>query len=124
MRAILIIAGFILVGATAWVGRGLYDEIFMMEGRFHVISLADKDHDVVLDFPSGKRVELELAKGATTDFQLLNTGEGSITITVDGKKRDEVGYVTSINGTIVLTIAADDTGFSQIWSTPQGLKAD
>ena len=54
-------------------------------------------------------------KSGSVDFMITNTGEGSITVIIDGKVRDQVGYVTSMNSIVVLTIGEDHTGYSKIF---------
>ena len=124
---LFIIASLILGGLCAWILRREYDKIFMMEGHFHVMSTAKQDHDVVLEFPSGKEVSFNLKKSGLFDFKQSDTGEGSITVSIDGEVRDQVGYVTSMNGIVVLVIGDGKTETSQIFpslSTKQGAAAD
>ncbi len=104
-----------LSGGISWIARGKYDHYFMMEGAFHVINHGKGTHEVLLRFPSGKTKKFNLGAGATTHFRLKETGEGSIEVTLDGKARDEVGYVTSMNGIVVLVIGEKTTNFSQIF---------
>lgn len=99
----------------------------MMEGHFHIMSNAKLDHKVGLNFPSGKHLIFNLKKGGSVDFKLPDTGEGSITISIDGVVRDHVGYVTSMNSIVVLVIGEEQTEFSQIFpslSTEQNTAAD
>lgn len=99
----------------AWVLRGEFDKHYMMEGHFHIISTASQNYDVVLKFPSGEYVSFYLTSGGTYDFKQTNTSEGSITVAINGKDRDEIGYVTSLNSIVVLTVGDKETGFSQIF---------
>lgn len=116
VKIIVITIISLLIGSiSAWILRGEYDKHFMMEGYFHVISNAKKDHNIVLQFPSGKEKSFLLKKGTSIDFKLRGTGEGSISIFIDGKIRDKVGYVTSMNSAIVLVINDTATHFSQIF---------
>lgn len=116
-------ASLLIGGVCAWILRGEYDKHFMMEGHFHVVSNAKQDHEVVLEFPSGKQVDFNLKKGSSFRFKQLDTGDGSVAVSIDGKVRDQVGYVTSKNSIVVLVIGDQETGFSQIFpslSTEQG----
>lgn len=106
---------FLLGGSAAWVARGEYDKYFMLEGRFHVVSHANQDYQVILEFPSGKDVEFELKQNGTFDFVMPETGEGAILVIIDGDVHDSIGYVTSTNSLIVLTISDNQTTFSQIF---------
>ena len=128
VRTVFLSGVLVLIGgAFAWFARGEYDKHFMMEGHFHIVSRADQDHEVVLKFPSGKQVDFNLKKNGSVDFVITDTGEGSITVIVDGRVRDQVGYVTSMNSIVVLIIDEDHTGFSQIFPslyTEQGAAAD
>lgn len=104
-----------LSGVSAWVIRGEYDRHFMMEGTFHVVNHSSKAHQILLTFPSGTTKRFRLGPGAVTDFKLTETGEGSITVSLDGEFRDAAGYVTSMNSIVVLVIGEETTGFSQIF---------
>ena len=112
---ILFTAAALLSGVSAWVIRGEYDRHSMMEGAFHVVSHSSTAHEVLLRFPSGKTKKFKLGPGAATDFRLMETGEGSITVSLNGESRDRVGYVTSMNSIVVLVIGEETTGFSQIF---------
>jgi hypothetical protein len=125
--ALIIIAPLLFGGFCAWMLRGEYDKHFMMEGHFHIVSNAKLDHKVDLNFPSGKHLGFNLKKGGSFDFKLPDTGEGSITISIDGMVRDHVGYVTSMNSIVVLVIGEEQTEFFQIFpslSTEQSAAAD
>jgi hypothetical protein len=113
--ALIIIGALFIGGLCSWVLRGEYDQHFMMEGHFHIVSNAQQDHDITITFPSEERIHFTLRKGGSFDFRQLNTGEGSVTISIDGKRRDHVGYVTSMNGIVVLVIGDTQTQFSQIF---------
>ena len=41
------------------------------------------------------------------------TGEGSIDVTIDGTGKDDVGYLTTMNGMVILTVAENSIIFSQ-----------
>lgn len=118
MKTGLIIIGSLLIGGLCtWMLRGEYDRSFMMEGHFHIVGNAKLDHHVDLHFPSGKHMSFNLKKGGSVDFKLPDTGEGSITVSIDGVVRDHVGYVTSMNGIVILVIGEEQTIFSQIFSS-------
>lgn len=112
---VLGIACFLAGLVLAWLVRGLYDAHFMMDGHFHVISQAERDYNVTLEFPSGKEISFLLNKYSAVDFMLTGTGEGSIIVKLDGNIRDRVGYVTSMNSLVILTIGDKHTGFSQVF---------
>lgn len=115
-KKILLLTACFLTGAVlAWLVRGLVDAHHLMDGHFHVISYTNKDHHVTLEFPSGKQVSFLLKKRAAVDFLLTGTGEGSIIVSIDGTIRDRVGYVTSMNSLVILTIGEQQTGFSQVF---------
>lgn len=109
---LLIIA---LGGVAGWFVRGEYDELFMHEGVFHVVNLSNQNLDVTLEFPSGHQENMSLRANGSTDFVLHNTGEGSISVTVDQNKLGDVGYVTSMNNITVLAISPKEAVFSQIF---------
>ncbi|NES85804.1 MAG: hypothetical protein F6K10_32890 [Moorea sp. SIO2B7] len=111
----LMLISFVTGSLLSWVIRGMYDQNFMMEGYFHVVSNAKQDREIALRFPSGKQVDFTLKKGSSFDFKLSNTGEGSIAIVIDGTLREQVGYVTSMNSMVVLVIGNEQTHFSQVF---------
>jgi hypothetical protein len=113
--ALTIIGALFIGGLCSWILRGEYDQHFMMEGHFHIVSNAQQDHDITIIFPSEKQIHFTLKQGGTFDFRQLNTGEGSVAISIDGKLRDQVGYVTSMNSIVVLVIGDTQTQFSQIF---------
>ena len=92
-----------------------------MEGHFHVTNHSDKNVDVELQFPSGAKVDRELQGSGSVDFRINNTGEGSIKVLVNGKVIDSVGYVTSMNSIVILSVSETRVGFSQIFP---GLKTE
>ena len=106
--------------AAAWYARGAYDQYFMIEVRFHVIYLSQLGHEINLEIPSGKKKNFRLKPDGVFDFVVSDTGEGSIKVTIDGNSREPVGYVTSMNSIIVLTINEDYIGFSQIFPSLPG----
>jgi hypothetical protein len=114
---LLFVAYPLLIGVGAWLLRGEYDRHFMIDGFFHVVNGSDQDRDVALEFPSGAKARFQLLKKGFMDLEVPVTGEGSIGVSVDGKPRDRVGYVTSMNGAVVLVIGAERTTFSQILLT-------
>lgn len=105
----------LLVCLAAWIARGVFDEIFMMNGHIHVINHSQDDVRITLEFPSGERREIDLKKNGSTDLEVSNTGEGSITVLAGDKITDRVGYVTSLNRPIILCISEEDVSFSQIY---------
>ncbi|GAA4355824.1 hypothetical protein [Kangiella marina] len=110
-----IFISFIVGCLCAWLLRGEIDKQFMMEGHFHIVSTASQNFDVVLKFPSGEYESFDLKSGGTYRFKQTDTGEGSITVVINGVGREQVGYVTSLNSIIVLTVGDNETGFSQIF---------
>ncbi|MEH2256972.1 hypothetical protein [Nostoc sp.] len=125
--ALFIVISVLVSGFFAWIARGEYDKHFMMDGYFHVVSNANQDHEVILGFPSQKQINFSLKKGGSLDFKLDDTGEGSITVSIDGKVRDQIGYVTSMNNIMLLVVGDEQTEFSQIFPslvTEQGITAN
>jgi len=109
----LVILFPIFVAAT-WFGRGLYDKLFMLEGQVVVVNATAEDHTVRLVFPAGEEMEVDLKAGVSSRSVVGKTGEGAVDVTIDGTPRDEVGYVTSMNGLIILTIDEDRVIFSRV----------
>ena len=102
----------IFVAAT-WLGRGLYDKLFMLEGQVFVVNATAEDHTIKLTFPLGEELEVDLKAGDSSRSVIGKTGEGSIDVTIDGTGKDDVGYLTTKNGMMILTIAEDSVIFSQ-----------
>jgi len=99
--------------ATTWLGRGLYDKLFMLEGQLFVVNATAEDHMITLTFPLGEEVKIDLNAGDSSRFVIGKTGEGSIYVTIDGVAKGDVGYLTSMNGMVIITIAEDSVIFSQ-----------
>lgn len=110
--AFLLLVSFFVGGGMAWFIRGKYDQIFLIEGHFHVVSASSQDHEVILQFPSGKKLDFTLTREGSFNFVVQETGEGSITVIVDDKMPIQVGYVTSLNGLVILVIDEDKTVYS------------
>lgn len=108
---------FVIIAVTgsSWILRGFYDRIFMYEGHFHITSTASEDYDIELYFPSGQSYSFDLPSLGSHTFVMTETGEGSIQVVVDGKVREKVGYVTSINEICVLSIGDRVVVFSQLF---------
>lgn len=112
---LLKIALILIICVLAWIARGVYDQHFMLEGYYHVVGSSKKDQKIILGFPSGQKVKFELKKQGVFDFKLKETGEGSISVSVNGAMREKVGYVTSMNSMIVLVIGDKEVSFTQIF---------
>ena len=79
-----------------------------------VVNATAVDHTIRFAFPAGEVMEVDLEAGNSFRFGVDETGEGSIGVTIDGARREDVGYVTSMNGMVVLTIDEDRVIFSQV----------
>jgi len=99
---------------TTWFGRGIYDRLFMMEGRILVVNSTGAPHKIQVAFPSGKSLNFDLASGATSEARVEETGEGSVRVVVDGTRSEDIGYVTSRNSIVVLTVSDSKIVFSQM----------
>ena len=111
----LVLIVFLFVASVgAWITRGFYDRIFMMEGCIHIVSNLPEDQTIELIFPSSETRSVSLTRYGAKTIRVRKTGEGSIAVTRSGETSD-VGYVTSKNGIIVLHINPDRVGFSQIF---------
>ena len=99
---------------AAGLGRGFYDRMFMLEGQVVVVNASNDERAIRIAFPAGEKMEVTLKAGGSSRFVVGKTGEGSVAVSVDGVRKDEVGYVTSRNGMIMITVADDRVVFSQI----------
>lgn len=109
---LLLLAGTVTV---TWWARGKFDETFLYEGHLHLVNPSPNPIQVEVEFPSGKRLEIELPGYGAKDFKVGQTGEGSIGVTVNGTPLEPVGYVTSHNNPMVLLVGDDRAGFSQLF---------
>ena len=82
-------------------------------GRKGVVNATAEDHTIKLTFPLGEELEVDLKAGDSSRSVIGKTGEGSIDVTIDGTGKDDVGYLTTKNGMMILTIAEDSVIFSQ-----------
>ena len=57
-----------IAAATAWFGRGTYDEFQMDEGVFHVVNADATSRTIELVFPSGERRRSVIDAGQAVDF--------------------------------------------------------
>jgi hypothetical protein len=103
-----------IVIAATWIGRGCYDRLFILEGQVVVVNATTEDHTIGLAFPSGEKIDIDLKAGASARSMIGKTGEGSLSLTIDGSRRSEEGYLTSMNGMTILTINDDRVIFSQV----------
>jgi len=102
-----------IAAATAWFGRGTYDEFQMDEGLFHVVNADATSRTIELVFPSGESRKAVVEAGQAVDFEVKDTGEGAVTVTRDGEVVGVVGYVTSHNDFSVVVVQVDDVLITQ-----------
>ncbi|MGK0217572.1 MAG: hypothetical protein ACI9HE_001050 [Planctomycetota bacterium] len=102
------------VGAGAWVARGIYDEVLLDEGVFHVVNACDEKRAIELIFPSAERRSAVLLAGQAVDFRVANTGEGAVTVMAGGEQVGSIGYVTSHNSLAVIVLKPEGALFSQV----------
>ena len=103
----------VLAAGVAWIVRGTYDEIMLDEGVFHVVNAGAVPRSIELTFPSGERRRSEFKAGQAVEFQVASTGEGAVSVMVDGDLMGLSGYVTSHNSLSVLVVQSDGVLFSQ-----------
>jgi hypothetical protein len=103
----------VVAAGIAWVARGLYDEIQMDVGVFHVVNADGTQRTIELAFPSGERRSAVVEAGQAVDFHVANTGEGAVSVVTDGEIVDSVGYVTSYNELSIVVVQSDRVLFSQ-----------
>ena len=85
-----------------------------MEGRILVVNSTAATHKIQVSFPSGKLLDFDLASGASSEAHVEDTGEGSVRVVVDGTRSEDIGYVTSRNSVMVLTVSDSKIVLSQI----------
>jgi len=116
-RVVRVLAVTMVIAAcsgAAWVLRGVYDRMFMLEGVFLVTNAGGSDIQVGLTFPSGESRVFQLGRGASCTFVLKDTGEGGIDVRVGDGPVTTTGYVTSINDMCVIAVGDSTVSFSQI----------
>jgi hypothetical protein len=109
-----LILGLLAGAVGSWFLRAAYDRHFMLNGRIYVLNAIGQDAVVTLKFPSGVVRTLALKQGASREFVLHDTGEGSVAVLIDEELRDHVGYVTAMNPMILLVVGEKTTQYSQI----------
>ncbi|MGB0580933.1 MAG: hypothetical protein ACPGVU_14625 [Limisphaerales bacterium] len=114
MRVLVWVVVLVTCVAATWMGRGMYDRVFLLEGQVLVINATGEKHAIKLAVPVGEEVKLDLKGGASSRLLLGRTGEGSVAVNIDGTRKEEVGYVTSQNGMIIITVTEDRVIFSQV----------
>lgn len=105
----------VLVGGGAWITRGLYDQVMMDEGVFHVVNACDGKREVELVFPSSERRSAVILAGQAVDFRVAHTGEGAVTVMAGGERVASVGYVTTSNNLTVIVLQQNGALFSQYY---------
>ena len=113
---IIIIIALFFTGLLGWLTRSVWDSVFYLHGRVHVVSALPMKANISITFPSGKKKEFELDRFQSKNLYIENTGEGSITVVVDNKELKCDSYVTSINPLIVLTLTAEKAIFSAVYN--------
>ena len=115
MKAMILTCSLAVVmgAAVAWGARGVYDELQMDEGVFHVVNAVGTQRTIELAFPSGERRSALVEAGQAVDFHVANTGEGAVSVVTDGEIVDSVGYVTSYNELSIVVVQSDRVLFSQ-----------
>ncbi|MDP6988159.1 MAG: hypothetical protein QF903_01605 [Planctomycetota bacterium] len=115
MKQVLLtsLAAAVVAAGIAWVARGIYDEIAMDEGVFHVVNAAATQRTIELALPSGERRSAVIESGQAVDFHVENAGEGAVSVMADAEVVDSVGYVTTHNGLVVIVVQSDRALFSQ-----------
>ena len=124
MKPSLIILGIITTFIVSWLGRGIYDEVFMNNNQFHVVNNSSVSADIKVQFPSGEEQSFKLEVGASSNFHVANTGEGGVSVFVNGKPRHPDSYVTSMNPPTVLIVNNETTLYSPIFYTTKQNKAN
>lgn len=98
----------------AWILRGYYDSHFLLEGHLHLSNPRQESIELQLRFPSGYETQLQLKQGESRTLYTPSTGEGSIQIHINQRETHQLGYVTSLNGMIVLQLS-NPPHFSQVF---------
>lgn len=103
----------VAAAGIAWVARGIYDEVLMDAGVFHVVNAEATSRTIELVLPSGEHRSAVVEAGQAVHFHVPTTGEGAVSVSADGAFVDSVGYVSSGNPLSVLVVQSDRVLFSQ-----------
>ncbi|EAZ92056.1 hypothetical protein [Crocosphaera chwakensis] len=108
------IISMILAVAGSWFARGVYDELILYKGYFHVINGTENQKKIELTFPSGESTNVNISSENMNTFVVSNTGEGSIAVKSDNQDLANVGYVSSFNPPIIIVIMDNKVVFQYI----------
>lgn len=114
---VIIMLALFFTGLLGWFARSVWDSVFYLHGRVHVVSVLPRKANISITFPSGEKKEFELDSFQSKNLYIENTGKGSITVVVDNKQLKCDSYVmSSMNPLIVLTLTAEKTIFSAVYN--------
>ena len=109
-KAILLVITLGLTVAFAagiWLARELYLEFFTDSAIIRMTNFSEQEVAVELIFPSSERIEFHLDEKAYHDLQVAHTGEGSISVRINENEKILIGYVTTINTPMLISIGHD-----------------
>lgn len=109
IAALLLILA-LMVGSAGWIGRGLYDREFMLEGRFMLVNATPQEQEIRVVFPSGVSHQSRIPSGRSHTFRVRKTGEGGVSVFLGGTEitgKNGCGYVTGSNSPQVLVVQSD-----------------
>lgn len=113
---VIIIVVLLFAGLSGWFAKSIWDSVFYLHGRVHVVNTLPVKVTVSVTFPSGENREFILNKSQSKNLYIRNTGEGSIKVAVDNKEIECGSYVTSLNPLIVITITKDEAIVTAIYN--------
>ena len=105
----------VVVGFSAWTGRGLYTKLFEFNNIFHIVNNTGEKGNIEIKFPSGESFKQEYHLGQGLSYRAQNTGEGGVHVTFNGKSLGECGYVTTSNGINIISVSSDNLAFSGLY---------
>lgn len=78
--------------------------LFLGSGLIRTVNYSNKTHDIKLNFPSGEQRLFTLKPNEFKDIVVSKTGEGSIGVELINVSNTDIGYVTSYNNPILISI--------------------
>lgn len=84
-----------------------------------IVNESPEDHDIQVEFPSGKILDARVTSRGSHTFRVKDTGEGGLKVVVDGStrtKKNGCGYVTSINPPTILVVGEDSVTSYTVWT--------
>ena len=98
-----------------WGLRGIYADLFLLENRFQLVNASEQERELRVKFPSGESFTASLDAGGSVEFEIRDTGEGSITVLERGQQLGSAGYVTTSNPLTIISVTQKTVYTTQVF---------